>query len=154
MRKHINEWASIHEWKVRGGEFEIAKAYFNACHECIKHYNGNVSKYVEDIDDKATLKRSTVRVYMATMMTLARKYNRYESLEDMIIGLGYATVTWSEIRAVAKSHGKKAKNQPTKKAPRKSAKVVKVANYVAKQAMTDKEIDALIADLRSQKQGK
>lgn len=120
LKKHINQWASVHEWGVRGGEFEIAKSYFNACLECIAHYNGNVSKYVEDIDDKATLKRSTVRVYMATMMTLARKYKRYEMLEDMIIGLGYATVTWSEIRAVAKSHGKKAKNQPTKKAPRAS----------------------------------
>ena len=154
MKKHINQWADIHEWDVRGGEFTIAKAYFNACHECITYYNGNVSKYCDDIADKATLKRNTVRVYMATMMTLARKYKRYEMLEDMIISLGYATVTWSEIRAVSKSHGKKNKMQPTKKAPRKSAKVVKVVNYVAKQDMTNAEIDALIADLRSQKKVK
>jgi hypothetical protein len=154
LKKHINQWADVHEWEVRGGEFAIAKAYFNACRECITYYNGNVSKYSDDIADKATLKRNTVRVYMATMMPLARNYKRYEMLEDMIVGLGYQTVTWAEIKSVSSSHGKKNKIQPKKKAPRKSAKVVKVVNNAKRENLTNSEIDAVIAQLRSLKKVK
>lgn len=117
---HVNEWKDRHERKVLDGERFICSAYFDASKECLAHYKGNASAYSQAIHKDSRLTRATVRAYLSVMIPLARTYARYEMVEDIIFGMGFEAITWSEIRALSKERGVKKKVQPQRKRPRAS----------------------------------
>ncbi len=151
--KHVNQWATVHEPQVLKGDEIQNRAIWNAVVECITYYNGNVSAYVSDIHKDAKLTRGTVRVYLQTLKPIAKdkRFPRYDHVVDFILVQGFHECTWAELRNMSKTLNAKTGNSKTKSAPRTTAKVTKVVTSVKREKLTNKEIDALIRELRSLK---
>jgi hypothetical protein len=152
--KHVNQWATVHEPQVLKGDEIQNRAIWNATVECITHYNGNVSAYKADIHKDAKLTRETVRVYIQTLKPIAKdkRFPRYDHVVDYILRQGYEECTWTELRALSKQLNANAGKTPKPKSkPRTTAKVTKIVNSVKRENPTNKEIDAVIRELRSLK---